>query len=385
MNSKYGDLGVDVHKRGIESFQESITNLFPNAFCVVNRDPKFPDLGLVLHTDGAGSKPIQAYLHWREYKAGAVFEGLARDVLAMNLDDVICIGATPSCFVDYIALNSFKVNREVVLKSLSQGFKRTIEKLKSLGVYIMFSGGETADLPDQIRTLDVSGTIFGYVKLSDVITGANIKPKDRIVGLRSGGKCRYEDGVNSGIMCNGITLARHCLLKKEYSLSYPEIVEPDLKGYYGRFGIDDYVEDLDMSIGEAILSPTRIYAPIIRTLMEEYGVSIKGMVHNTGGGQTKCLRIGKNIHFIKDSLPEPDPIFKLIKEESKENWRNMYQVFNMGVGFELIVDAEVADDIIDHIEKKYGVEAMVIGYCEDSYEGNRLTIKSPYGKFMYIQ
>ncbi|MEM2454439.1 MAG: AIR synthase related protein [Candidatus Bathyarchaeia archaeon] len=384
MASRYVEAGVDVKKRGIEVFKDLLDNLFPSAFCVVSGDPDLPGFGIVTHTDGAGSKPIQAYLHWRETGEIGWFRGLAQDALAMNLDDIICVGAAPINFVDYVAVNPVRIDKVGLLRALSEGFKECLHLLENLGIKVLFSGGETADLPDQLRTLDVAVTMNGRVDLSKVITGDRVRPGDIIIGFRSGGRTKYERRDNSGIMCNGITLARLCLIRKSYQEKYPEIVEcwSGRRSYYGRFRLDDYVDNLGMTIGEAILSPTRFYAPVILEVLERFRTYITGLVHNTGGGLTKCLRIGKNIHYIKDNLFEPDPIFKLIQQESGENWMAMYENYNMGVGFEVIASPEVADDIIS-LSEKYGLEAKIVGRCEKSGDGNKLTIKSPYGEFQY--
>jgi len=382
--SRYAEAGVDVRKRGIEVFKGFINSLFADSFCVVSEDPGLPGFGIVTHIDGAGSKPVQAYLHWRETGELGWFRGLAQDVLAMNLDDIICVGATPINFVDYIAINPIKVDKIGVLGVLGEGFKECLSLLKSLGVNILFSGGETADLPDQLRTLDIAVAMNGRVEIPKAITGYEIKPGNVIIGFRSGGRTKYERRENSGIMCNGITLARLCLMDKSYQERYPEIAEAygGRRSYYGRFKFNDYVEELGMTVGEAILSPTRFYAPVILRVLERLKEHVTGLVHNTGGGLTKCLRIGRNIHYIKDNLFEPDPIFKLIQRESGESWAVMYENYNMGVGFEVIADPEAADDIIS-LSEKYGLEAKVIGRCEESSEGNKLTIKSPYGVFQY--
>jgi len=382
MGSGYAEVGVDVKKRGIESFRPIIKNIFPTAFCPVIRDPLSKGRGVVLHTDGAGSKPVQSYLQWRETGEKIWFKMLAQDVMAMNVDDVICVGAMPAGFVDYVALNPSRIPRESLLQELGRGFKECLSLLQRYGVSPHFLGGETADLPDQTRTLDVSGTISASVKLSSAITGAEIKPGDLIVGLRSGGRSKYERIENSGIMCNGITLARHCLMRKEYGERYPEIVETGTKGYYGRFGPDEYLDELHMTVGEAILSPTRIFAPVVRRIVERVGRKISGLVHNTGGGLTKCLRLGKNILYVKDNLPEPDHIFLLIQRESGVSWREMYEDFNMGIGFEVIVRKEEADDIIS-VAERFGLGVQVIGRCERGKGKNALVIKSGRGKFLY--
>ena len=384
MSSKYAESGVDVRKRGIEVFKRILNNVFPDAFCVVSEDPYVPGYGIVTHTDSAGSKPVQAYLHWREDGDLNWFSGLAQDALAMNLDDVICVGALPINFVDYVAVNPFRVDKIGVLKALSKGFEECVTILNDFSVNLLFSGGETADLPDQVRTLDVSVTMNARVSLSNPVTGDKIAPGDVIIGLRSGGRTKYERKENSGIMCNGLTLARLCLMDRSYQEKYPEILEPadGERSYYGRFKFDDYLDELNMTVGEAILSPTRLYAPVITKIIEQFSPYISGLVHNTGGGQTKCLRIGKNIHYIKDSIFEPDPIFKLIQRESGESWKAMFENYNMGVGFEIIVKPEVADDIIS-LSEKYDLEAKIIGVCKKSDGRNRLTIKSSYGTFHY--
>lgn len=382
MDSQYFKLGVDVKKKGIEAFENSINNLYPGAFCVISKDPHKSEYGLVLHSDSAGSKPVQSYLNWRESGDISSFFGLAQDVVAMNVNDIICVGASPVNFVDYIAVNPFKVPKELLLETLSSGFKECFGLLKSQGVDIQFSGGETADLPDQLKTLDISGTVMGYVDLNKVVSGQKISPGNVIVGLRSGGKTRYEEKENSGIMCNGITLARHCLIKDDYARKYPEISQSSDVKYTGRYRIDQYHEKLKMTIGEAIISPTRNYSPIICKILDNYGEYVTGLVHNTGGGQTKCLRIGHGINYLKDRPLKVDPIFHLIKKESGEDWANMFESFNMGTGFEIIVEKEVAEDILD-IPHSFGCEAEIIGRCEKSQKENRLTIITSFGSYLY--
>ncbi|MFP4006140.1 MAG: AIR synthase related protein [Candidatus Hadarchaeia archaeon] len=381
MSSKYEKVGVDARKKGIEVFESTIENIFPNAFCTVGKDPDIEENGMVLHSDSAGSKPVQNYLQWRETEDLKWFKSIPQDVIAMNLDDILCVGAKPISFIDYIAINKKRFPKKELLSVLNEGFREVFRSMEKHGLGMSFLGGETADLPDQMKTIDVCGTLYGRVKLSDAITGEDVEPGNLIVGLRSGGKASYEDRKNSGILCNGITLARHCLLKEEYEKKYPEIGSEKSK-YYGKYSIEDSPKDLDMSIGEAIVSPTRIYAPIIHEMLEKLGEKITGLVHNTGGGQTKDLAIGKNIHYIKDGLFEPDPIFQLIKSESGESWRNMYEDYNMGSGFEVIVDKEHAKEVVE-ISKNYEVEAKVIGRCERNEKGNKVSVKSEFGKFVY--
>jgi len=381
--SKYAQLGVDAKKKGVEVFQALVDNLYPEAFSIVSQDPEFPEYVECLHTDEVGSKPVQSYLHWRETGDVNWFKGLAQDAIAMNLDDVACVGMLRNpLFVDYIAINPLKLPKQKVLEMLNIGFKDCSETLKEHGIDLRFAGGETGDLPDQLRTLDISGTIYAKAKKSEVITGKAITEDDVIIGLRSGGKTKYEREENSGIMCNFITLARHYLMRREYEGKYPEIRDPDGKGYYGRFRFDDFSDELRMTVGEAILSPTRLFAPVVSKILEKFRPQVKRLAHNTGGGQTKCLKLGRNVHYVKDSLPNPDPIFHLIQRESREKWRDMYQGGNMGIGMEVIVDPGVAEDVLS-ISESYGLGAQVIGRCERSRGGNRLTIYSPFGKFRY--
>ncbi|MBD3205295.1 phosphoribosylformylglycinamidine cyclo-ligase [Candidatus Bathyarchaeota archaeon] len=380
--SRYKELGVDVKKAGIQKFGDSINNIFPEAFCVIQQDPVYEDMGMVLHTDSAGSKPVQAYLHYRETGNPKWFRGLAQDALAMNLNDILCVGAQPVSFVDYIAFNTLLINRIDLLTELSMGFEQCISLMKEQGLNIMFAGGETADLPDLLRTLDVCVAMFGRAKLNDFVTGDKVEPGDVIIGLRSGGEVIYEPKKNSGIMSNGLTLARSSLMKKEYLEKYPEISHPDKGRYTGKYCFDDDVAGLEMTIGEALLFPTRLFAPIAKAVIDEYRYGIHGMVHNTGGGQTKCLRVGKNIRYIKNHLPEPDKIFSIIKKESGVSWKEMYQDFNMGIGFEFIVKPSIADEIISICERfKIGVRK--IGYCKKSNNANSLQIKSEFGTFEY--
>jgi len=380
-NSKYGALGVDVDKKGIEALRDMTNDLFPGSFCTVVRDPKDPKQGLILHEDGAGSKPIVSYLLYKEAGDPACFAPLAADVIAMNVDDVICVGGIPEVFSDYVALNALKVDKVPLLNSLAKGFAKSLLMLKRHGSQMLFGGGETADLPDVIRTLDVSGTVFARVTLEQAITGDRISPGDAIVGIRSGGKCSYEERPNSGMMCNGISLARHALLSNEHLKKYPEISDPGIKGYYGRFLVGDYVDDLGMTVGEAITSPTRIFLPIALEILRH--ADVKAMVHNTGGGLTKCIKLGKGTLYVKDSLPEPDPIFKLIMAESGESPRQMCRNFNMGVGMEVVVGNRDVEAVLNAADK-FGVGAQVIGRCERRQGGNAVKLKTGYGEFEYL-
>jgi phosphoribosylformylglycinamidine cyclo-ligase len=380
--SRYKQLGVDVRKEGVDAFRGALDDLRPGAFCVISPDPADPGMGLVSHTDSAGSKPIVSYLAWRETGDSSWFRGLAQDALAMNLNDLLCVAADPVVFIDYVAFNTVLIDRVQMLRALSEGFAGCFSTLAENGMRILFGGGETADLPDQMRTLDVCGALFGKVELAKAVTGERIAPGDAIVGLRSGGSLRYESYENSGIMCNGLTLARNSLLKREYLERYPELAHPGRGRFTGHFGFDEEVDGLGMTVTEALTSPTRMYAPIARAVLDEVGDGVHGMVHNTGGGQTKCIRLGRGIRYVKDHIPDPDPIFPLIQREAGVDWREMYEDFNMGVGFELIVDPEAADEVVG-IAEGFGIGAQVVGRCERSEAGNVLSIRSEQGKFKY--
>jgi phosphoribosylformylglycinamidine cyclo-ligase len=382
LGSRYRELGVDVKKPGIERFKGAINNLHPGAFCVVYPDPDDKSKGLILHTDSAGSKPIQAYLMYKETGDASWFRGLAQDALAMNINDVVCVGAEPISFVDYIAYNPLNIDRVAMLGALAEGFTESKKVLSREGSSIAFAGGETADLPDLLRTLDVCVTIHGRVSLSKLISGEAVKHGDVIVGLRSGGPVRFEKGPNSGIMSNGHTLARTSLLSSIYIEKYPEVSHPHRGRYTGRYKLEDRPEGLGASIGEALLSPTRLFSPIAIAVFKKVGSGIHGMVHNTGGGQTKCLRVGSNIQYVKDNLPEPDPIFGLIKKEARVDWQEMYQDFNMGIGFEFIVDPESAEEV-QSVAERFGIGVHIIGRCEKGAGKNTLKIQSMYGDYQY--
>lgn len=382
LGSRYRELGVDVRKPGIERFKGTIDNLHPGAFCVVYPDPNDNSIGLILHTDSAGSKPIQAYLMYKETGEASWFRGLAQDALAMNINDVLCVGAEPISFVDYIAYNPLNIDRLAMLGALAEGFAESKEVLLREGYPIAFAGGETADLPDLLRTLDVCVTIHGRVRLSKVVSGEAVKPGDVIIGLRSGGPARYEKGLNSGIMSNGHTLARTCLLTSSYIEKYPEISHSSSGRYTGRYKLEDRPEGLGASVGEALLSPTRLFSHVASAVLKKVDSGVHGMVHNTGGGQTKCLRVGRNIQYVKDNLPEPDPIFDLIRKEARVDWREMYQDFNMGIGFEFIVDPGSAEDV-QRVAEGFGIGVQAIGRCEKCAGENTLKIQALHGDYQF--
>ena len=369
-------------KEGIGAFKGVVDNLYPGAFCVVTRDPTDPRMGLVSHADSAGSKPILSYVCYKESGDPSWFKGLAQDAVAMNLDDIVCVAAEPVAFIDYIAYNTLHIDRVEMLAAISEGFAECFGMLEEEGTQVLFGGGETADLPDQMRTLDVCGALFGHVELEKAVTGYEISPGDVIVGLRSGGRVRYEEGENSGIMCNGLTLARNVLMSRDYLEAYPEASHPGRGRFTGRFRYDDLPDGLGMTVGEALTAPTRIFAPIAYAVLDRVGAAVHGMVHNTGGGQTKCLSLGRDIRYVKDALVEPDPVFGLIQGEAGVDWREMYEDFNMGVGFEFIVDSEAVEEVIGTAEG-FGIGVQVVGRCGRGEGENSLIIESENGKFSY--
>lgn len=382
--TKYRELGVEPTKGYLSALKGLADSEFPGAFTAILSHPRDHNLGIVLHVDGAGSKPVLAYLIWKELGDERAFRGIAQDVVAMNVDDIIAVGATPIAFADYVSLNAFYVDRGVVLRSLSRGFLDCKALLNEYGMHMKLAGGETADLPDQVGTLDLSGCVLGEVSMASAITGDSVRPGDVIVGLASGGTSSYESRTNSGIMCNGITLARHYMLSRAYNKLYPETFRSSGRGYRGRYRVDDYLEELGMTVGEALSSPTRLFAPVVSRVLDRCMDGVKALVHNTGGGLTKCLRVGRGIHYVKDNLPEPDPVFKIIKRESRARWEEMFVDFNMGVGYELIVRPEFAEEVIS-ISEPFKVDARVIGRCEVSRGPNRLTVRSKHGDFVYTK
>lgn len=383
MASEYERTGVDVHKKGIDVFQSTIRNLFPGAFCVVTPDPDFPEYGLITHLDDNGSKPVVQYLQFKEYGDEGCFKSIATDEIAMNIDDTDCVNSKPLSFADYIAINQFTMPKEKFCKALNEGIKENLDLLKRYGINIYFGGGETSDKPDQVRTVDVLGAIVARVKLKDAITGYKIKPGNYIVGLRSGGKADFEKKENSGLMCNGSTIARHWLIDKSYEIKYPEIREPKGSPYTGKFKLGQHLDDVGMTLEEALTSPTRIFSPISKKILKYKKDDITGIVHNTQGGQTKILNLGKNVHYVKSNTLKPDPIFYLIQKESGESWWNMFRDNNCGVGMEYIVkDFKSVDDIIS-IAESFNVEAKFLGNIRKSDGSNKLTIHTEFGKFDY--
>lgn len=381
----YERLGASASKTEVHAATAGTdTGLFPGAFCRIAEDVLGGDADWcsILHADGAGTKALAAYIIYRESGDPSVFRGIAQDALVMNLDDLACVGAVDRFLLaNNIARNS-KFIPGAVLKEVIAGYEDVMRILRGLGVSILATGGETADLVDNVRTIVVDATVATRLRRDAVIDNRNIAAGDVIVGLSSTGQASYEDHPNSGIGSNGLTLARHALLHRDYVALYPESVSPDLDPsivYRGPFAVDARPDDLGMTIGAALCSPTRTYLPVIRDVLKELRPSVHGIVHNTGGGQAKCLHFSRNIHFIKDNLFSSPPLFRLIAEHGGVPWNEMYQTFNMGHRMEIYAAPSAADRIVA-IAHKYHIEAKVIGRCEPA-DVNRLTLITEFGTF----
>ena len=386
--SVYNKLGVSTEKEDVERALEKtkIEELYSGSFCKILSDPQESDYALCLHEDGAGSKSIQAYIHWKETGDASVFRGIAQDATVMNTDDMLCIGATNFVIADTIARNSKNVSGDVISEVIA-GFSELCKKMSTSKTPVSFAGGETADLNDQTGTIIVDATAFSRMKKENVINGFEVAPGDLIVGISSSGKATYEDCENSGIGSNGLTLARNCLMKRDYLSKYPEISCQDRSNtalYSGRFAFDDFEDSLDMTVGEAILSPTRTYLPILSETLDKMRPEISAFVHVTGGGQSKTAKVGKGIEYVKNNLFEPSPIFKLIQQESGESWRDMHRDFNMGHRMEVIVKTSDAVEQLVSLCEKFNIEAKQIRFCRKSETGkNKVVVESQFGKFEY--
>ncbi|TKJ21149.1 MAG: phosphoribosylformylglycinamidine cyclo-ligase [Promethearchaeota archaeon Loki_b32] len=388
-NDLYRKLGVSSKKEDVHDAIKSIDKgIFPGAFCKIvealdNRD----DYCSVFHADGAGTKASLAYMYYRETGDISVFKGIVRDAMVMNLDDFLCIGATGNIFFsNNLGRNSQLIKVDVVGTIIKEYYDYS-EKLTTLGLNVKMCGGETADIGDIVKTLVIDASAFTTMKKEDVIDASNIKSNDVIVGLASYGRSSYEDEYNSGIGSNGLTLARHGILSHIYYDKYPECYDRGLDEkfvFFGKYKLTDKVNDLNLTIGKALLSPTRTYAPIIKDILKEFRTEMHGIIHNTGGGQTKILNFGKGIKYNKNNLFRIPKIFELIQRSSEIQWKEMFSVFNMGHRMELLCDESIAPEIMK-IAKKYKIDSKIIGYCEKSpIKGkNVLDLKSEIGSFTY--
>ncbi len=385
--NRYNQRGVSADKEDVHNAIKDIDKgLFPSAFCKIVPDylSGDEDYCLIMHADGAGTKSSLAYMYWKETGDVSVWKGIAQDALIMNIDDLLCVGATDNIMLSStIGRNKNLINGDV-LSEIINGTEELLREYRKYGINIISTGGETADVGDLVRTIIVDSTVVSRMRKKDVIDNANIKGGDVIVGLSSSGKADYEDEYNGGIGSNGLTSARHDVFSKYLAEKYPESFDSSVPSelvYSGSKKLTDKVENTELNAGKLVLSPTRTYAPVIKAVLDKYRNKISGMVHCSGGAQTKVLHFVNNVHVIKDNMFELPPLFKLIQKESGTDFREMYRVFNMGHRMELYVPEDIALQIIE-ISKSFNVDAQIIGRVEE-YEGKKLTINSEFGTFIY--
>ena len=386
--SKYDSRGVSFDKKDVHDAIKNIDKgLFPNAFCKVIPDliTGDDDYCLVMHADGAGTKSSLAYAYWKETNDLNVWKGISQDSLIMNIDDLICVGAIDNIIVSSTIGRNKKLIPGEVIKTIIEGNEEIISKLNSFGINIKSSGGETADVGDLVKTIIVDSTVICRLRRDDVIDNSRIKSGDVIVGLASFGKTTYENDYNSGIGSNGLTSARHDVFNKYLKDKYPETFDNNISNeliYSGSKKLTDKIRGVDLNAGKLVLSPTRTYAPVVKDMFSKIErKKINGIIHCSGGAQTKIMNFINNKHVIKNNLFDTPPVFELIQSESKTSWREMYQVFNMGHRLEIYTDEVTANNVID-ICKSFNLEAKIIGNVED-HESNKLTIKTNKGLFEY--
>jgi len=387
-SDRYAGRGVSAQKEDVHNAIKNIDKgLFPKAFCKIVPDylTGDEDYCLVMHADGAGTKSSLAYMYWKETGDVSVWKGIAQDALIMNIDDLLCVGATENIMLSStIGRNKGLITGEV-LSAIIGGTEALLEEYRKHGIDIISTGGETADVGDLVRTIIVDSTVVARMKRSEVIDNANIKAGNVIVGLASFGQATYESEYNGGMGSNGLTSARHDVFTKELAVKYPESFDPAVPDSLVYTGSKSLTEETDtpLDAGKLVLSPTRTYAPIIKQILDQYRDKIDGMVHCSGGAQTKILHFLEKGHVVKDELFPIPPLFKMIQEESGTKWEEMYQVFNMGHRMELYVDPAIAQEIIA-ISERFGVPAKIVGRVEES-DAKELTIRSEYGTFNYAK
>jgi len=387
MKDLYNQRGVSSGKEDVHfAIKKLDKGLFPKAFCKVMPDLVAHDENYcnVMHADGTGTKTSLAYIYWKETADLSVWEGIAQDAIVMNLDDMMCVGAVNNFLMsNTIGRNKFRIPRDVIA-TLINGMQSFFEMLSSHGVKVHNTGGETADVGDLVQTLIFDATAFCRMPRKEVITNEKIGPNSVIVGLSSFGQATYETRYNGGMGSNGLTSARHDSFAKVYATKYPESFDaqvPNELVYSGKHLLTEPIESLGINVGQLILSPTRTYLPIMKQVFDQHRNNIHGMIHCTGGGQTKCLKFVEGLHIIKNNLFPLPLSFQLIQEASQTEWKEMYKVFNMGHRLEIYTDEQTAQSIIE-IAQSFKVEAQIIGHCEAA-DKNKLTIKSPYGEFIY--
>lgn len=386
-NNRYNQRGVSAQKEDVhKAIAKLDKGLFPNAFCKIYPDYWGGDDAYcnLMHADGAGTKSILAYMYWKETGDMSVWKGIAIDSIVMNIDDLLCVGATgPFTYSSTIGRNKHLIPGEVI-SELINGTQSYFDRLAEYGIDVKLMGGETADVGDVVRTVIVDGTMACRMRRDKLVTTENMKPGDVVVSLASYGQATYEDEYNSGMGSNGLTSARHELLKKEYAVKYPESVDPNLPSevvYNGSYGLTD-TTDTPLDIGKMILSPTRTYAPVVLKVLQQHFDKIHGIIHCSGGGQGKCLHyLPSALRVVKNNLLPIPPLFNLIQTSAGTDWKEMYQVFNMGQRLEFFTDKETAEGIIE-ISKGFNIDAQVSGYVEKA-EKKEVVIESPNGTFSY--
>ena len=384
---RYDLRGVSASKEDVHNAIKNVDKgLFPKAFCKIVPDFLGGDEQYcnIMHADGAGTKSSLAYMYWKETGDLSVWKGIAQDALIMNIDDLLCVGATNNILLSStIGRNKNKIPGEVIA-AIINGTDELCNELTEMGVTIIPTGGETADVGDLVRTIIVDSTVTCRMKRSDVISADNIAPGNVIVGLSSSGQASYEKSYNGGMGSNGLTSARHDVFSKYLAEKYPESFDQEVPSelvYSGSCQLTDLIEKAGIDAGKLVLSPTRTYAPIIKKVLDRFRSEINGMIHCSGGAQTKVLHFVDGVHVIKNNLFPIPPLFELIQKESGTEWKEMYKVFNMGHRFEIYTTPEVAEEIIA-ISKSFNVDAQIVGHVE-AYNGKKLTIESEFGKFEY--
>ena len=387
-SNKYADRGVSHGKEDVHNAIKNVDKgLFPKSFCKIIPDTLSNDSEycIIMHADGAGTKSSLAYVYWKETKDLNVWKGISQDSLIMNIDDLICVGATENIVVSSTIGRNKKLIPGEIIKQIIEGNEEVISNLNKHGMNVISSGGETADVGDLVKTIIVDSTVFCRMKRADVIDNGNIIAGNVIVGLSSFGKASYEKEYNSGIGSNGLTSARHDVFEKSLKNKYPESFDNQISDelvYSGTKKVTDRIENSPLDAGKLVLSPTRTYAPLIKKIFEEIDrKKINGIIHCSGGAQTKILHFVDKLHIIKDNLFDLPPVFKLIQQESGTSWKEMYQVFNMGHRMEIYTDRSTADKIIS-ISNGFNIEAKIVGRVEES-KNKKLTISSTYGTFEY--
>ncbi|MFN5983025.1 MAG: AIR synthase related protein [Fluviicola sp.] len=384
---RYNLRGVSAGKEEVHNAIKNVDKgLFPQAFCKIVPDylTNDPEYCIVMHADGAGTKSSLAYMYWKETSDISVWKGIAQDALIMNIDDLLCVGATENILLSStIGRNKNLITGEVIA-AIINGTEELLETLRNQGIGIHSTGGETADVGDLVRTIIVDSTVVCRMKRSDVISNHNIKAGNVVVGLASFGQATYETEYNGGMGSNGLTSARHDVFNKTLAQKYPESFDaavPSDLVYSGTKNLTDTIDGVSLDAGKLVLSPTRTYAPVIKAILDQHRSEINGMVHCSGGAQTKVLHFVENVHVIKDNLFPVPPLFKMIQEESGTDWKEMYKVFNMGHRMEIYTSEETAQSIIE-ISKSFGIEAQIIGRVE-AFEGKQVTISAENGEFIY--